>query len=130
MRAISGTIGTIIANYGVPQGSPISPLLFIIFFSLFDDLTHKHERYRSMYTDDLAISASGKADKHSHIVLHLQPLVDNVREVFNTLREKASLTKKHTRFALRVGGSAHCHVSMGFFTAAKQFQQGLEKCGI
>ena len=58
--------GTISANYGVPQGSPISPLLFIIFFSHFQDLTHKRKRYRSMYADDLAISESVKADIHSY----------------------------------------------------------------
>ena len=61
--------GTITANYGVPQGSPISPLLFIIFFNNFKDITKDKERHRSMYADDLAISASGKAD--SRIVSRL-----------------------------------------------------------
>ena len=103
VRIRNNTSRTIHVNYGVPQGSPISPLLFIIFLNNFR--TPEPRSYRSLYADDLHISASGNGSINTPLVPRLQALVDDTREHFNAYRETASMKK--TCQLLFVRGKLH-----------------------
>ena len=55
--AINNTTSPPIAlNYGVPQGSSISPILFIIYVSDLPSPVHDYKVHRSQFADDIATS--------------------------------------------------------------------------
>ena len=63
VRILGYTSREIAINYGVPQGSPISPLLFLLYLSKLPKLVPNTRR--SLFADDFMIYAeSSIADSH------------------------------------------------------------------
>ena len=80
VRILGYTSREIATNYGVPQGSPISPLLFLLYLSKLPKLVP--DTCRSLFADDFIIYAeSSIADSHL-IQSNLQTSLDK-RTVFN-----------------------------------------------
>ena len=80
VRILGYTSREIAINYGVPQGSPISPLLFLLYLSKLPKLVPNTRR--SLFADDFMIYAeSSIADSHL-IQSNLQTSLDKLT-VFN-----------------------------------------------
>ena len=80
VRILGLTSREIAINYGVPQGSPISPLLFLLYLSKLPKLVPNTRR--SLFADDFIIYAeSSIADSHL-IQSNLQTSLDKLT-VFN-----------------------------------------------
>ena len=75
--AINNTTSPSIAlNYGVPQGSSISPILFIIYVSDLPSPMHDYKVHRSQFADDICDFTSAK---HTRLIQQqLQNSIDQI----------------------------------------------------
>ena len=90
VRILGYTSREIVINYGVPQGSPISPLLFLLYLSKLPKLVPN--TCRSLFADNFMIYAeSSIADSHL-IQSNLQTSLDKLT-VFNADHHILSCTK-------------------------------------
>ena len=98
VRILGYTSREIAINYGVPQGSPISPLLFLLYLSKLPKLVPNTRR--SLFADDFMIYAeSSIADSHL-IQSNLQTSLDKLT-VFNADHRIILRGGIHTHFATR-----------------------------
>ena len=75
--AINNTTSPSIAlNYGVPQGSSISPILFVIYVSDLPSPMHNYKVHRSQFADDICDFTSAK---HTRLIQQqLQNSIDQI----------------------------------------------------
>ena len=71
--AFDGKINTIIGvNDGIPQGSPVSPIMFLIFIQhVIGALKHRNEIVTLSYVDDLAMVTESSCARTNSIRLQL-----------------------------------------------------------
>ena len=74
VRILSHTSREIAINFGVPQGSPISPLLFLLYMSKLPKLLH--DTRRSLFADDFMIYSKSSITRSDHIQSNLQTSMD------------------------------------------------------
>jgi hypothetical protein len=65
-------------NTGIPQGSPVSPILFLIYLRPLFDVSNKHHPNIECpsYIDDIGLIVSGKSQQRN--AEHLNQVVKNV----------------------------------------------------
>ena len=80
VRILGYTSREILINYGVPQGSPISPLLFLLYLSKLPKLVPNTRR--SLFADDFMIYAESSIVDSHLIQSNLQTSLDKLT-VFN-----------------------------------------------
>ena len=76
VRILGHTSREIATNYGVPQGSPISPLLFLLYLSKLPKLVPYTRR--SLFADDFMIYAESSIANSHLIQSHLQTSLDKL----------------------------------------------------
>ena len=74
VRILGRTSREIAINYGVPQGSPISPLLFLLYMSNLPKLLPKTRR--SLFADDIMIYTESSITRSQLIQSNLQTSMD------------------------------------------------------
>ena len=75
VRILGHTSTEIAINYGVPQGSPISPLLFLLYMSKLPKLLPNTRR--SLFTDDFMIYSESSIIRSDLIQSNLQTSMDD-----------------------------------------------------
>ena len=90
--------GTIPLEYGVPQGSVLGPLLFIIYTTPLTELIQRHSVLHEMYADDTQMISSRKPEEFSILNASLN---NCVREIGAWMREnKLKLNEDKTEAVL------------------------------
>ena len=74
VRILGHTSREIAINYGVPQGSPISPLLFLLYMSKLPKLLPNNRR--SLIADDFMIYSESSITRSGFIQSNLQASMD------------------------------------------------------
>ena len=98
LGAVKGQESSI--TYGVPQGSILGPLIFILYIS--DLPCHLTETYMDMYADDTSLSASGKSVTDVAVKLSseceiINKWVDNNRLLINKEKSVSMLACSHQK---------------------------------
>ena len=81
VRILGHTSGEIAINYGVPQGSPISPLLFLLYMSKLPKLLPNTRR--SLFADDFMVYYEPSITQSDLIQSNLQTSMDTLT-LFNS----------------------------------------------
>ena len=81
VRILGHTSREIAINYGVPQGSPISPLLFLLYMSKLPKLLPNTRR--SLFADDFMIYSESSITRSDLIQCNLQTSMDDLT-LFNS----------------------------------------------
>ena len=90
VRILGHTSREIATNYGVPQGCPISPLLFLLYMSKLPKLLPNNRR--SLFADDFMIYTESSITRSHLIQSNLQTSMDDV-PLFNSNRIILSCTE-------------------------------------
>ena len=81
VRILGHTSREIAINYGVPQGNPISPLLFLLYMSKLPK--HLPSIRRSLFADDFMIYSKSYITRSDLVQSNLQTSMDDLT-LFNT----------------------------------------------
>ena len=107
VRILGHTSREIAIKYGVPQGSPISPLLFLLYMSKLPKLLPNTRR--SLFADDFMIYSESSITRSDLIQSNLQTSMDDLT-LFNSDHRIIVLCTKSVRVSLkgrRATGSNH-----------------------
>ena len=116
--------------YGVPQGSVLGPILFILYCSPLDDILTRHGINYMMYADDTQVYITCKKNGHSKAVI--EACIDEIRDWMFTNKlvlndSKTEVIHLHSKFdrhhdqipSLRIGTDeivpSHCVRNLGFY---------------
>ena len=91
VRILGHTSREIAINYGVPQGSPISPLLFLLYMSKLPNLLPNNRR--SLFADDFMIYSESSITRSHLIQSYLQTSMDALTLFNSDHRIMLSCTK-------------------------------------
>ena len=107
VRILGHTSREIAINYGVPQGSPISPLLFLLYMSKLPKLLPNTRR--SLFADNFMIYSESSITRSDLIQSNLQTSMDDLNLFNSDHRIILSYTKfvRGTLKGERATGSNH-----------------------
>ncbi len=80
-------------TFGVPQGSILGPLLFLIFVNNITTALPPHEANLIMYADDLQVVLTGKPKELKTIVSRTETLLKNIKHWYDSIGLKVNPDK-------------------------------------